>query len=602
MSPHDQAKILRWRTFLFDHRIWTTVGATLLIGAPAIIAVVSLLGQSWYPTGDVSHTELMLRSLPRHFPLVGVAARVGEDLNNQGSTPGASMAYLIYPIYFILGRSSAGMVISVLVLHITAMGASVYLAWRLGGARAAWALGIIFALVVRSLAPRFFLEPWNVWIPLFAFAVFLLLMWAVVLGRHQYLAFATAVGIHCVQTHVSYVPLIGGLLGLGVFLVLLRRWRNPQLKVLKPLGISAAIGLLMWIPPIIQQLRPGPGNLGRLWRHFSLPNEDTVGLSAAVRAMVGELNMAGPFLSGPGRAPYDPPHIWGFLAFVLIVGTGVVLAWRLRDRRMQSLQLVLGASTLIGLWATSRVFGHFYDYVIRWMWILALMWLAVSVWAIVESLRAVCIRRLLVVALTTGALVSVLWGAIASAGAHPPYKNDSRLVGGLAPLLQERIDPTQDYLLRWHDPAALGGTGFGLLLEMEKRDIQLFVDTWAGAAARPHRARLVENTDVVLCFVVGPENIDLFRTRENISELAYFDPRSSDEQEESNSLRQQIEEMMKGQGQPELISRMDSQYGHIQILLAEETSPELFVMLDRYSEIRLPGALFEAPQGSLCIP
>lgn len=591
------------------HPIRSVIAGTSVVGAPAIVAVVSLFGQRWYPTGDVSHTELMLRSIPRNFPLIGVAARVGDDLNNQGSTPGASMAYILYPIYAIFGRSSTGMVVAVLTAHLVAIGSSLYIAARLGGRWAAWSLALVMALVVRSLAPRFFLEPWNVWVPLFAFGAFLLLIWGVALGRHGYLPIAVAVGVHCLQTHISYVPVIGGLVALAVGLVVVRQcrassnqpWSRP-LSHFRPVISSAAVFMILWIPPIIEQLRPGPGNLGRLWRHFSQPNEETVGLGAALKAMAGELNLAGPFITGPGHAPYESPNLWGFVAFVLIVLIGIWAAWRNGDRRIGSLQVVLGLSTLLGLVATARVFGHFYDYVIRWMWILAAFWVAVSVWAIVE-VTADLVRRRTVVALLSGvAMASVFWGMVASVGAQPPYANDSRLVGGLAPLLQESIDRETEYLLRWHDPAALGGTGFGLLLEMEKRGVSLFVDSWAGAAARPHRVRTAEETDRVLCLVVGPENITRFAQRSHVDELAVFDPRTTSERRESDELRRKIEGLLRSRERLDLIALMDSQYGHMQILLADDTDAELFELLDRYSEIRLPGALFAAPQGSLCIP
>ena len=64
-----------------------------------------------------------------------------------------------------------------------------------------------------ALAPRFFLEPWNVWVPVFAFALFLVLVWGLVCEHLALLPLAVAVGSHCVQTHISYTVLVAGLLG-----------------------------------------------------------------------------------------------------------------------------------------------------------------------------------------------------------------------------------------------------------------------------------------------------------------------------------------------------------------------------------------------------
>ena len=162
-----------------------------------------------------------------------------------------------------------------------------------------------------------------------------------------------------------------------------------------------------------------------------------------------------------------------------------------------------------------------------------------------------------------------------------------------------------DYLLRWHDPAALGGTGFGLLLEMEKRGDSLFVDQWAGAAARPYRVRderVPGAVDDVLWLVTGEENISRFGSRDDAKLLAEFDPRSPEEVVESDRLRTEIESRMRSLGHPEWIDLLDSQYGHMQILLFTEIPDDLFVSVARYSEIRVPGAVFEVAVGAPLYP
>ena len=52
---------------------------SLVVMLPAIVAVASNVFVDWHPTGDMSLAELMMRGIPRHPPLVGVAARVGRD-------------------------------------------------------------------------------------------------------------------------------------------------------------------------------------------------------------------------------------------------------------------------------------------------------------------------------------------------------------------------------------------------------------------------------------------------------------------------------------------------------------------------------------------
>jgi len=70
-----------------SHPIVMAVPAALIL----IVTLGAVAGSTWLLTGDFSHTEFMVRALPRHPPLIGVAARV-KDL---GSTPAPSMAYLL---------------------------------------------------------------------------------------------------------------------------------------------------------------------------------------------------------------------------------------------------------------------------------------------------------------------------------------------------------------------------------------------------------------------------------------------------------------------------------------------------------------------------
>ena len=568
----------------------------VVVMMPAIVAVVSNIGVAWYPTGDVSHTELMLRSIPRHPPLVGVAARVGS-IFDQGSTPGPSMAYLLYPVYFLLGRGSVAVLVATLVVHVAAVAATLALLRRWADPFTMLAAAVVFAVMCRALAPRFFLEPWNVWIPLFAYALFLVLVWGAFLGHSRAVPWAFAVGYHCVQTHISYVPIVGAALAaLVVWSVL--RFRSSAARLAITTGSVTA---LMWLPPVIEQFQEGTGNLRRLWEHFTAPESATVGFVAAVKAVAGEFNVVGPFVTGPGKAPYDAPNVIGLLFFaVLVIGGAFALR---RDRSSLTLFGVVAGSSLIGLVATSRVFGEFYDYVIRWMWVQAGLLVAVSSVGIARRVvDRVGRGRALAVVLASLIAVSAV-GVGASAGARPPYAPDSRIVAGLAPQVEERLGSrSADLVLRWHDPASLGGTSFGLVLEMEKRGVEINVEPWAGAAARRHRVLVESDADAVLWLVTGPENIAEFERRPDAVKLAETDPRSDEERRESDRLRDLIEELMIEAGRPEWIDLLDSQYGHMQILLFTPISDELFAATARYSEIRLPTAIFEVPVGAPYYP
>ncbi len=268
---------------------------TAAVVVPIVVTIIAVSGRPWFATGDYAHTELLVRAIPEHPPLVGVAARVaGAD--GQGSTPGPSMAYLLYAPYRLGGSSGLALLWSTALLHIVGIVAAVLLAKRNGGTAAALVLAGTVALMTRALVPDFFLQPWNVWIPLYAFLAFLMLVWGLARGDVVLLPWAVLVGSHCVQTHVSYTLLVTGLLGASIVWLLvltLRTGAIPRRRMAVSAGVAAACFVVVWLPPLIEQFRPGPGNLRKLYDEFTSPAEPYVGLGAALKAMAGELNLWG---------------------------------------------------------------------------------------------------------------------------------------------------------------------------------------------------------------------------------------------------------------------------------------------------------------------
>jgi len=90
--------------------------------------------------------------------------------------------------------------------------------------------------------------------------------------------------------------------------------------------------------------------------------------------------------------------------------------------------------------------------------------------------------------------------------------------------------------------------------------------------------------------------------RDDAAQLAFFDPRSNAERIESDDLRTRINEEMLALGHPEWVTLLDSQYGHMQILLFTQIPDDLFTKVARYSEIRVPGAVFKVPLGADLFP
>jgi hypothetical protein len=587
--------------------------ATLVVPLAALL--VAMHRERWFPAGDLAQAELHVRGFFRHPPLVGAAGRIGT-LERQGSHPGPSMWLALLPTYLVFGRSAYGLMVAMVVLHTASVTAAVWLARKIGGAALAIATFGALVVALHAAGPQFLVQPWNPWAAIVPFVVFLLLVTRVVEGHLRSAPWAVLVGSHCVQSHVGYALLVGGLLA-GALVVVIVRWRHevrreavgtssPILPILWSVGALA----VAWLPPVVDQLRRDPGNLRILWDHFGDPDEPSVGLWAAIKAFAGEFNVVGGWLTGP-RQPTETPFWPGFLLMVAAFVAAFVLNIRRRREPLIALQGVVSAAALIGIVSIARVFGDFYDYVIRWTWMITVAAAATILTTMWRELRTVRVRsiepRMARAALACAGAVAVAIAATAmtvnDATADIPARRDSRLIGGVSPAVADALDPAGRYLVRWHDPMSLGGVGFGMLLELERRGYTAGVDQWGSAAALPHRVMPEETASDVLWVVTGVKPIADFRARADAVELGWFDQRTPAEQERSAQLRAQLEARLAEVGRAELIATIDTQYGIAPLVIGNVGVPQdVKDLAGAYDDLREPIAVFKVPPFSPLYP
>ncbi|MCU1392606.1 MAG: hypothetical protein JWM34_1034 [Ilumatobacteraceae bacterium] len=574
---------------------------------PLVVALMSVSRVTWYPTGDMAQAELHVSGFFAHPPLVGAAGRIGDVFApyGQGSHPGPAMWFALLPLYLITGRSSFGMELGMTVMQLTFLVATIAVVRRLIGGIGGFLTAVVAAVLVYSMGPAVFIEPWNPWGGVFAFFCFIALCWGIVCGRHRWLAAAAFCGFFAVQCHAGYVPLVGATLAaMVVFLAI--RWRRARPDgILRSWWIAVAVTVVMWTPPVIDQLRRNPGNLRILWHHFTSSTEADgtprafVGIGAALKAFAGELSLPGPWIRGDFRQPSASPNLIGLVVAVAVVAVTVrlLLVQRSTDgdaRRdmLMRLFILLGGLTIVGVFSTARVFGEFYDYVIRWWWlIVAWIFLACAL---------VLIRRLRTEVVVGGALViALLMSGLATAnalGEQNPGERNGRIVGGIDALLRQKLTKSDHYLIRWDDPLSLGGVPFGMLLDLEKHGFHLGVDAGNAAGALPHRVLPEASASSVLWVVLGQANIDRFAARSDAVELGEYDVRTPAEQNRSDTLRQQITDRLTALGQACLVPKLDEQYGLASFYLGTAGVPDDVVRdAGDYYDLGLPVAVFDMP-------
>ena len=112
-------------------------------------------------------------------------------------------------------------------------------------------------------------------------------------------------------------------------------WRTDRLTGRHPLRwllIATATMIVAWLPPVIEQLHPGEGNLRKLYHQFTDPGAPFVGARAAIKAMIGRFNLLGPWIVDAQKDPRSSPNYIGFIMFVALVVLSARWAWKRRDR------------------------------------------------------------------------------------------------------------------------------------------------------------------------------------------------------------------------------------------------------------------------------
>lgn len=268
------------------------------------------------------------------------------------------------------------------------------------------------------------------------------------------------------------------------------------------------------------------------------------------------------------------------------------------------LYAVLGATTVLGVISTTRIFGDFLQYVLRWSSPLVAMWVAVSVWSCWLTWRArsqpsnagrsLRIITGVVVAITV--MVTAI-GAGRAVNAHIPYQRDSTITGALSSQLEGSLDRAKRYQINEFDPVALGSVAFGLALELDRQGLHAGVGPWGEAGVMPFRVVTDQNADSTLWFVASDPVIGAFEALPGAVVQASFDVRSPVEAQRSQQLGDELLQALCDEGRPELRQLLFVRWGHAALSLVPDLPPEAASLLKQYDSLRQLTAVIELPVG-----
>ena len=539
------------------------------VAAPFVAAIVRYWGIDWYPMGDRALIEMQVHGLfdPAHTPLLGAYSRYGW------SHPGPLVYWILAVPYHLLGRHSSALLVSTVALNAAATFTFLFALWRRGGFTLLLCGGAVVSLLLRSLGADFLADPWNPFVTVLPLLAFLGVAWSAREGERWALPANAFLATFLVQSHVAYLVIVVGVTVWAALPLLGRvgrrvfradhpsvgqpRWAQFDRRHQHALLASALIVGVFWLPVLYDQIS-GRGNLADIARHFTRSaSEPPAGFWEGAGVVAREL---GPDAAWYGtKEPYSVtggvvPRGWFDALLVLFALAVISVGVRRRDgntnertqgkaEHLLSLALVV---LLAGWISVARINGVVFDYLIRWWWAAAAFISLAALYGIVHIVRTepnlARFRR----ALGVGGVAMLLLVCITSS--RISVTNTSRAgvpvpdeVGADGPFFASLLANTPA-----GDPVFVRGAGGGrghaidgVRLQLTKGGRLVVLapnDAWKFGRGRTGGGDPAAWT----LWVVQGYEIEGWRTRKDLVEVAAWDPLIPTDREEATTRTRQL--------------------------------------------------------------
>ena len=323
---------------------------TLVAISPMVVVVVTFAGDPVVPRSDLAIFDLRTRDVfSADPPLVGP---FGDGWNHPGP-----ISYLIPTVVGApFGWPAWAIFVGGALVQATAIVWLAFGAWRHGGltllAVSLGALGLAYSVQ----GPWVATDPWNPHLAFPFFALFVFQLWSISEGSGWAWIGTAITASFLVQTHVGYAPLVVAGIAFAVVAAATRRASPPELN--RALAIAATIAIVLWLPPLVEQVRQSPGNLSDLAGYFADSGESAIGFVRGAELMATELRLPPPWLTSE-RAGLDAvvtgaSVTWLILPVVALIASAA-LVWYRRDARGARLVALAAVLLVTGVLALGRL-------------------------------------------------------------------------------------------------------------------------------------------------------------------------------------------------------------------------------------------------------
>lgn len=453
--------------------------ALALLVAPVRAALMEL--PRWLPAGDDALIELRARDTgTAQTPLVGQPSTSGAYGSNATNVahPGPLGFYVLAPGVRLFG-ATAGILLSTMLVTGASVLVAAWTIFRQAGPRAgAWG-AVLLAGAMWTAGGAGLVDPLSSNFGRFALVATALLVWALACGDLRLLPLTVAFWSFAVQQHLSVLPAgaVLAVVGAGALVVAgvraARSGRAAVLGVMRWVAVALGVGLVLWSPVLLEEVRSDPGNLTLLADYSEDPARVDLGYGSALGQVVRVVGLP-PFVSRSDVDGWDLVEPPTTLGVAVAVAVGVVLlvgAWWARRREPRLAALVVCVAALVGAGVLTganvpdsleqgRLNFFHWAFAVSVLELIALGWLVALVVKAVRSGRGSseggAVRSLIPPGARSGAVPGATAVVLVGLAAVVPLGLDRQADRILQPV---RRDPVEDFVAQIEDDPALAEEG-----------------------------------------------------------------------------------------------------------------------------------------------
>jgi hypothetical protein len=355
-----RARLRQW--FFSDN--WMSVLAVAIVVVAPLLLIVPLAthGGVYSNFGDGAANELSVQNAVHLHQTVGPYDRFGWF------HPGPMLFYLMAIPYALMSWNGAGLEVGAGLINLAAAVGIVALVARRAGGKAALGTAALVCAYEFVLGAQHITNVWGPEVIVVPAALFFLLCADLATGGIWSLVGAVAVGSLLVQTEIG----TGSAVALGVLSAICARvilwlkagtfWQSLRQSIW-PGVVAFVVGLIVWAPPVWQQLTGNPGNLGAVFGYFlHTHGHHSVGevFSALATGMLAPV--VGLF-GNHGSSHHS--HVEMAILFIAVAALAT-FCWQ--RRQWLAFALAAGIFPVAAVFSLSlfRVEGAIFDYVLLW--------------------------------------------------------------------------------------------------------------------------------------------------------------------------------------------------------------------------------------------